>query len=267
VKNLLCLLVRGTFLIFYGLSMFKSKLAFAQTPAVESSSIAVADYDFSINAPAGWKVQRNYRGKTLVFDDPLISTRHGVDYSRNITVALSSQVKPIDVMELENLNRKLDREFGETVSDFQIIESKIIEYQDDNAILVFTSFTQGNVAMRQMHIFTSGDRNSALLTYTDLQESFEAVGGLDKAWASMMSAELSGSAPHRFEGLLYTSSGLAFFVGAAFLSKVLRRRKWKADLVEEEDLMFDDDDSYEAVKRPRVRSRDLPETHYAEQLA
>ncbi len=265
MKNLMPLLLRGSFLVFYGLSLFQSKLALAQTPVLQMPLISVAEYDFGIKAPAGWNVRRNYRGKTLVLEDPLRSSRHGFEYSRNITVAIRQEVKPIDTLEAQDLSRKILREMGEGVSDFEIIEARIIDYrQKKDAILVFTSFRQGTVPMRQMHVFTSGSSNSVLISYTDMQDLFEAEGGLDQAWGSMMSAQLQGHAPERFDGLIYSGSGLAFLMTAAFLSKQLRRRKSKIDLMAEEDSMFEEDDDFETVKSPpQATNWQQDETQYA----
>ena len=277
MKNLLCVLLRTTFLVFYGLSMFKSKMLLADTPIVDLPQIGISELNFSVKAPAGWKVRQHYRGKTLVFEDPLVSSHDNVEFSRNITVAVKKEVRPIDALELQRLSQKLSEELGSSVSDFEIIESRIIDYRlNGDAILVFTSFNQGKVPMRQMHVFTSGSKNSVLLTYTDLKESFEREGSLDRVWASMMSAELSGEAPHRYDGVFYAGSGLAFMVTAAFLSKQLRRRQSKIALRSEDEKLFietDDDDEFERVKPFAPENSDesydwqVAETRFAGQIA
>lgn len=249
MKTLLCLLLRATFLLFYGLSMFKSKMLLADTRTVDLPQIGISELNFTVKAPAGWKVRQHYRGKTLVFEDPLVSSHDNVEYSRNITVAVKQEVRPVDALEAQHLTQKLVQELGDSVTDFEVNESRIIDYRfKGDAILVFTSFRQNHVPMRQMHVFTSGSKDSVLLTYTDLKESFEAEGTMDQVWESMMSAELSGEAPHRYDGVFYALSGLAFLVTAAFLSKQLRRREMKMTLRSEDAKLFDDDDEFEIVK-------------------
>jgi hypothetical protein len=121
--------------------------------------------------------------------------------------------------------------------------------------------------MRQMHVFTSGSSNTVLLSYTDLRETFDAEAGLDKAWMSMMSAELNGEAPHRYDGVFYAGSSLAFFATAAYLSKQLRRKQLKKELRQEEETLYDDDDDFEAVKPIPPEPWQYAETRLAEQIA
>ena len=248
--------------------MFKSKILFADTSVLNKPQIDISELNFSVKAPAGWKIRQHYRGKTLVFEDPLATNSKGVMYNRNITIAVQNEVRPIDGLEVQHLSQKLIQEFGRDVSDFDIIEARVIDYRSKgDAILVFSTFTQVQVPMRQMHIFTSASSNSVLLTYTDLQDSFEAEGAMDKVWGSMMSAELSGEAPRRYDGLMYSLSGMTFVGSAAFLSKQLRRRQSKAALRDAEDSLFEDDEEYEVEKRAVTEPWQIAETRFAEQIA
>lgn len=283
MKKFLCLLLRTSFLSFYFLALFKSRMVLAQSePSLtDMPVVSVADLNFSVKAPSGWKVRQNYRGRTLVLEDTLVSQTQDATYNRNITVAVQSGPRPIDALEKDHLVQKLSEEFSKGASDFQIIESRIIDYRSkSDAILVFSSFTRDGIPMRQMHIFTSGSEHTVLLTFTDLQDSFEAEGALNKAWVSMMSADLKGEAPHRYDGLMYSGSGLALIVTAAFFSKQLRRRYQQQALKEEENALFDldldddEDDEFEVNKHMRTQLAasgtedwQFAETRYAGQIA
>ncbi|RYZ59009.1 MAG: hypothetical protein EOP07_05395 [Proteobacteria bacterium] len=221
-----------------------------------------------MKAPAGWKVRQHYRGKTLVFEDPLVHSQKGVEYTRNITVALRNEVRPIDALESQRLSQRLIQELSASVSEFEINESRVIDYRGKgDAILVFTSFKQGKTPMRQMHVFTSGSSNSVLLTYTDFRETFDAEGGLDKAWMSMMSAEVKGDAPKRYDGVFYAASSLAFMATGAYLSKQLRRKQLKAELRQEEESLFDDDDDFELQRPAGKEPWPFAETELAGRIA
>lgn len=246
MKKFLSSFLRSLFLAFYFLALFKSKMVLAEASLTDTPVVEIGDLKFQVKAPPGWKVRQNYRGRTLHFEDPLATNVGDTLYNRNIAVAIQSGARPIDALEVERLTQKLSEEFGKGVSDFQIIESRIIDYRtESDAILVFSSFTLSKVPMRQMHIFTSGSEQTVLLSFTDLQESFEADGALNKAWVSMMSAELAGHAPHRYDGLMYSGSSLALIVSAAFFSKQLRRRQQRRVLKEEENALFEGDDADE----------------------
>ncbi len=235
---------RCLFLAFSFLSLMQSHVALADETGMKTVSeelLNIPELSFEMRAPAGWKVRQNYRGQTLVFEDPMPSILNQTEFTRNITVAVQSHPAPIDAEQVTQLTQKLESELGSSVSDFQIIEARIIDYRDhDHAILVYTAFTQSGVPMRQMHVFTSGATQSALLTFTDLGPVFETAGKLDAPWKSLMSAELQGSSPNRYAPLIWAGSGLAALWLAAFLGNLYRRRQARLRLLAEDDSDFDE---------------------------
>jgi hypothetical protein len=280
MEKFLIALLRSTFLGFYFLLLFKSRMVLAEDAVSEMPVVGISELNFSVKAPPGWKVRQNYRGKTLVFEDPFTSAVGQTSYSRNITIAVQSGARPIDGLEVRRLTKRLADDYGRGSSDFHIVEARIIDYRTKaDAILVFSSFQLNQVPMRQMHIFTSGADYTALLSFTDLQEAFEADGALNSAWTSMMSAELSGVAPHRYEGLLYSGAGLTLMASAAFFSKRMRRHQQLRQLQAEENALFEDEKNEleeaveETVKRAVAyghRSGEdwaIAETRYAGQIA
>lgn len=243
MKKIPFLFLRSLFLAFYFIALFKSKMVLAEVSLAEMPMVSIGDLNYSMKAPTSWKVRQNYKGQTLVLEDPLKSQVKDVTFNRNITVAVQNGGRPIDAMERDRLVERLRVEFSKKANDFLIIESRIIDYRTKgDAILVFSSFSQNGVDMRQMHIFTSGSERNVLLSFTDLQETFEADGALNKAWVAMMSAELKGEAPHRFDGLMYSGSSLALIVTAAFFSKQLRRQAMQKRMQQAENALFDDED-------------------------
>ncbi|WP_141735378.1 hypothetical protein [Oligoflexus tunisiensis] len=203
----------------------------------------------TLTPPTGWLIQPNHRGKTLVLQ-PVRTQEKIKDYSkptydRNITVAVMHEARPIDETEALSLRKKLEVDFGQApgVRDFQVLEHRFIDYrQKADGILLYTAFLLNGFPMSQMHIFISGSKNSALLTYTDLTDAFQNnEEAMTQAWNAMISAELEGVAPKRYEELLYTGSALGLMLVSGFLVVLLRRRSaHKMYEVEEERLYRDD---------------------------
>ncbi len=192
----------------------------------------VSEYGMNLTPPNGWQILPNYRGKTLVLQ-PVPKQEKIKDYSkpiynRNITVAVMHQGRPIDEAEALTLRTKLELDFGQApgVTEFQILEHRFIDYrQKADGILIYTSFRLNGFPMSQMHIFLSGSKNSALLTYTDLADAFQANDeAMGLAWNAMLSTELNGVAPRRYEDVIYIASGLGLFFVASCLVLILRRR-------------------------------------------
>jgi hypothetical protein len=208
-----------------------------------------ADVGLTVTPPTGWQVQPNHLGKTLVLQ-PVRTEEKIKDYSkpiynRNITVAVMHEARPIDEAEALNLRKKLEMDFGQApgVREFQVLEHRFIDYrQKADGILLYTAFLLNGFPMSQMHIFISGAKNSALLTYTDLTDAFQNnEEAMTEAWNAMISAELEGVAPKRYEDLIYTGSALGLVLVSGLLVLLLRRRSaHKMYEVEEERLYRDD---------------------------
>jgi hypothetical protein len=203
----------------------------------------------TLTPPIGWQIQPNLMGKTLVMQ-PVRKEEKIKDYSkpiynRNITVAVIHEARPIDETEALTLRKKLELDFGQApgVREFQILEHRFIDYrQKADGILLYTAFQLNGFPMSQMHIFISGSKNSALLTYTDLTDAFQNnEEAMTLAWNAMLSTDLEGIAPKRYEDLLYTGSALGLMLVSGFLVVLLRRRSaHKMYEVEEERLYRDD---------------------------
>jgi hypothetical protein len=203
----------------------------------------------TLTPPTGWQIQPGYRGKTLVLQP--VPTQEKIKdsskpiYNRNISVAVVHEARPIDEMEALTLRQKLAADFGQAagVRDFQIIEHRFIDYrQKADGILLYTAFLLNGFPMSQMHIFLSGSKNSTLLTYTDLADAFQNdEEAMATAWNAMLSTELVGTAPKRYEDLVYTGLALGLMLVFGFLLVLLRRlAAHKMYEVEEEKLYRDD---------------------------
>jgi hypothetical protein len=203
----------------------------------------------TLTPPIGWQIQPNLMGKTLVMQpvrkEEKIKAYSKPTYNRNITVAVIHEARPIDETEALSLSKKLESDFGSAsgVREFQVLEHRFIDYrQKADAILLYTAFQLNGFPMSQMHIFLSGSKKSALLTYTDLADAFQNnEEAMTLAWNAMLSTELEGTAPKRFEELVYTGSALGLVLVSGFLVFMLRRRSaHKMYEVEEERLYRDD---------------------------
>lgn len=246
------------FKCFLKTSVLASMLTLPLTPAfaaaerpkiAEGRPWSAADLGISLTPPIGWQIQPNLLGKTLVLQ-PVRSKGKIKDYSkpiynRNITVAVLHEARPIDETEVAILRKKLELDFGQApgVSGFQVIESRFIDYrQKADGILLYTAFQLNGYPMSQMHVFISGSKNSALLTYTDLADAFQSnEDAMTLAWNAMLSTELTGTAPRRYQDLMGLGSAIGLVLVAGCLVLLLRRRSAHRMYEGEEEKLYRDD--------------------------
>jgi|GEM_PF-6870724 hypothetical protein len=230
----------------------QSRIALAETPGArisDGSAIHLKDFDVSITPPAGWEIFENHRGKTLVAQ-PIVKAEPIRDYSkplytRNLTLAISHQPRPMDELSAQELRAKLEKDFGQAagVSGFQVVEHRFIDHRAKaDALLVYTAFQYNAIPMSQMHIVMSGAKNSVLLTYTDLADEFQKnEAAMNLAWSAMMSVDMIGQAPERYEGVIQAAAGLGVVLVAGGMLLLLRRRAAKRLYSDAEDRIYRDD--------------------------
>ncbi len=260
----------------------RSTVAFAvESPAPllgNGSALHFPEDGLSIIPPSGWEISKNMRGMTLLMQMPRPKTPI-TDYSkplytRNITLALQHQAQPIDEMQAEALRAQLEKTFGQApgVRNFQIMEHRFIDYRGDGkAILVYTAFDYNSFPMNQMHIYTAGAKKGVLLTYTDLAEEFQKnEAASTAAWNSMMSIELEGKAPQRFEKFIPLLAATGVFLCLAALLIFFRRRRNRRFFESAEHGLYADDEVAPKRRKSRTVSSsegELPElTHEASVL-
>lgn len=249
----------------------KSNLALAEAQAkaqgtgptlADGRPLVLPEDGLTITPPSGWEVLRNVRGKTLIMQVPSpnapIKDYSKPLYSRNITLAVQHEPKPIDEVTAGELRAKLEKDFGQAtgVRNFQILEHRFIDYRSQgDAILIYTAFDYSGFPMSQMHIFTAGSRKGVLLTYTDLAEDFQKnEAASTAAWNSMMSIELEGSAPQRYASLLPGGIAAAVLLLGAGLLLFLRRRRNRRFFEAAERRLYADDEESPRRRKSRVVS-------------
>lgn len=220
------------------------------TPQIaEGRPWTAPELGLTLTPPSGWQIQPNSYGKTLVLQ-PVRKQAKIKDYSkpiynRNITLAVLFEGRPIDEAEAMILRKKLEADFGKApgVRDFQVLEHRFIDYrQKADGILLYTSFLLNGFPMSQMHIFLSGSKNSVLLTYTDLADAFQSNDeATSQAWNAMLSTELTGTAPKRYQDLIYAGEGAGALLAVALLVLLLRRRTVHKMYEGEEEKLYRDD--------------------------
>jgi len=256
MKPFFRLLQRSLLAVSVAGSVFPSAVALAADAKMkisEGGPWTSSEFGVTLTPPTGWQILANYRGKTVVLQ-PVPKEEKIKDYSKpiynpNITVAVMHEARPIDEMEALNLRKKLAMDFGQApgVTDFQILEHRFIDYRlKADAILLYTAFQLNGFPMSQMHIFLSGSKNSALLTYTDLADSFQSnEEAMTQAWNAMLSTDLEGLAPKRYEDMIYGGAAAGVFLVAACLVLILRRRSAHRMYEVEEEKLYRDDSGNE----------------------
>ncbi|MBF0442271.1 MAG: hypothetical protein HQK54_10220 [Oligoflexales bacterium] len=230
--------------------------AASQTLISDGSQISIEEIGFKITPPQGWSVTRNITGLSLFMEEPapLAQQKPAEEpkkeelngqksseadqavslaplFKRNITVATMNNPFPIDDKETGLLKSKLVDKFSKItgIKNFQIVEpSKYFDYKGKNdGLIIYSSFELNDIPMSQMHVILSGANNSFLLTYTDISKEFyENKDAYNKVWASMTSAEITGTAPNRYMKLIaWAPVGVALLVVTALFMFIRKRRE------------------------------------------
>ena len=222
----------------------------------DGSPIDMKSLGISFRAPAGWLVSTKSNGLSVVMREPKPPVKANdyetIIFQRNITIATVHEASPIDEARAAALKAQLTQAFSKDgmVSEFEVIESKLFNYRQTNdGILVYSVMKLGEFKMMQMHVLVSGQAKQFLMTYTDLEDRFRGQGpaGYETAWQSMMSLEVTGNAPKRYENLIrYGSVG----GGVLFLFVIIgtvRRRSATKDYLKDADVIYRDDEDVSAV--------------------
>lgn len=226
----------------------------------DGSALEVGKLGAAIAPPKGWEVVRDMPGLTLFMQEP---KKEGAppDYSkptfqRNITVAVSREARPMDEQEAKAIKAKLQTEFqkNSSLKDYQIAdEHRFFNQRGTNdALVIYANYTMADIPMTQMHVVIGGEKETVLLTYTDLtsemdnnKEAFEA------AWNSMVSLSVQGLPPKRYAGAIKYGVGFAVFIAVGASAFYFRRRR-ATKIMEMNDSESDSDNDLEMseVKAP-----------------
>lgn len=220
----------------------------------DGSQINVETLGLKMSPPKGWEVFTNTGSLSLMMQEPKVEVPAKLkDYSkptfqRNITVAAIHHPSAIDERRALELEEDLKRTFSKDtmVTDFQVLEHKFFNYKGTNdGLVVYTQLNLREFKMMQMHVLVSGDSKQFLLTYTDLAEEFAKQNATyNAAWNAMVSVEVSGLAPKRFEkAIRYGSIGGGVFILFAVMFFMFRRSTMRDFLKEADALEADESGS------------------------
>lgn len=221
----------------------------SETFVSDGKAVNLENLGVNITPPAGWEVSTNTGSLSVVMKEARIEapSYDKPKFQRNITVATVYQASPIDEKRAEQLKDEMTKTFGADplVSDFQIIEHKFFNYRGQNdGLLVYSSLKLGEYSMMQMHVLVSGQSKQFLLTYTDLAERFsdQKDGSFDKAWNSIVSIEVTGVSPNRYDAYMRYGAGAGGFALLCFALFLMRRRATHFDYSSEADSMIEESD-------------------------
>jgi hypothetical protein len=199
----------------------------------DGSEMAIEKLGIRITPPKDWEVITNNGAISLVMQEKRQGLRNYKEptFQRNITVAAIHKPSPIDEMRAKKLKLELKENFGKDtlVSEFEVLEHKFFNYKGKNdGLLVYSSLNIGEFPMMQMHVLLSGDNKQFLLTYTDLAKTFSETnaGQFEQAWNTIISTEVTGTSPLRYQELIRYGSvaaGLLIILGLLGLSSKGKR--------------------------------------------
>lgn len=200
----------------------------------DGSPYLIGAHEVGITPPAGWQILPDYLGKSLVVQVPEFKPEDESKpkFQRNITVAVLHEASPIDEMRVEDLRKQLTESFGKGRDSFALApDHKFFDYKGKNdGIIIYSFFESGEFPLTQMHVFVSGSEKSVLLTYTDLTDGFEER--MTDAWNAMISVDVAGEAPKRFEAFKEIGAGIFVFFLLVLSFLGLRRLRFRSMLKE-----------------------------------
>jgi hypothetical protein len=233
----------------------KTEIA-AATPVVETknfisdgSVMPLENLGITIAPPTNWEIVTNGGTLSVVMREQRepAPAYEKPKYQRNITVAAIHKSSPIDEQRAVELKAELVKNFSSDslVSNFTILEHKFFDYRGKNdGLLIYSNLNVGEYPMMQMHILVSGAEKQFLLTYTDLAERFSdsTVGFYEKAWASMVSTQVTGFSPNRMDTYMRYGAlaGGVFMFG--LIGILFRRKASKHDYSSDADQLMDSND-------------------------
>lgn len=216
----------------------------------EGNTVAISDVAINITPPAGWEVFTDNPNLSLIMKEVALEEKTK-DYSkpkfrRNITVAATHEGTPIDEKRATILKEQMSETFAKdpAVSNFEVLEHKFFDYKGKNdGLILYSALNLGEFPMMQMHILVSGLNRQFLLTYTDLASNFQNTQAFEQAWNSMVSIEVTGPAPKRYQELIRYGSLAGGAILLLLIALGIKRRSTKKLFDMEDDLDEDLDSS------------------------
>jgi hypothetical protein len=205
------------------------------TVEADGSRMMSSSPKFSIVPPAAWSVTYSNEGvgPTLVMQEPapkMVPGSLAPIFRRNITLAIIQEASPIDSMREKSFRDQLAVTYGKNAltKDFQVIETKFADWKSSkDAILAYSSWMAGDIQMMQMNVLVSSNNQQYMMTYTDMASRFLPESPeMALAWQSIMSLDLSESAPSRFTKPLFFGAVAALILGLLVMFKITRRRRF-----------------------------------------
>lgn len=197
---------------------------------------------------AGWEMKFDYMGRAGFFQEPK-SKQVVYDkptYRRNITLAVSYDVEPIDERGVEGFKDKLRQTYGKYQNFALSDDVEFLDLTDgDKGVLIYSFLDINGVSITQAHILTASDNKYYLATYTDMSERFQAEPELfQEAWNSMLSLRAPGEPQARYQEYILpvaVSSGLVIFF--LIFGSIRHYKAKKAFVGDDEFFPADEDDS------------------------
>jgi hypothetical protein len=197
----------------------------------DGSRIVVEGRGFSIRPPKGWEVHTKHPTLSLLLQIPFKS---GLRYRRTIQIASFNGVRYMDELTAKEFEGLIVKKFSGasgSIENFRIRNHMNVELADGRpGLLFYTEMVIDGVDLMQAHILVSSTERHYLMTYTDVREHFEddAAAGqfLTEAWDAMVSVELDGRTPQRFESMKQIGIGAGAML--LFLTFLWGVRQWRA---------------------------------------
>lgn len=234
-KKLFLLLVRSNFLCLSFCLPAKLAGGAAKDVPPLGNPMRVSEKDFSITPPMGWEVLRNQPGTSLVMQIPLDKS---VNYRRTIQIMTFKGPAFLDEVGARDFADEIEKKFSNAsigITNYRIRNHLVVKTALDRpAVLFYSEFNFEGLALMQAHLLVSNSTHHYLVTFTDVQETFESADRsqvLKTAWESMVSFDTIGTSPERYDSL-YFGIAIASLIGVCAVALwTLRAKKESQNLM------------------------------------
>lgn len=212
---------------------------FADESLVVSSGqrISLPDKGFSIIPPAGWSIDKDFSGVSLLLKPPI----EDVKIKRTLQVMRFSGPLYIDAESAHKFFRKTKKKFealNSGVKNYKMRNYTFVKTKAGaSAVLLYVDYLLSDRHMMQAHLLVSSKKKYFVMTYTDTEESISSVSlGYREAWDAMISIKLPNYIGSRYATYYYFVA-FFFLLGLIFLFFYLKKRN-----LQDQELTVDDDE-------------------------
>jgi hypothetical protein len=225
----------------------------------DGSPIAVAEKGFTMTPPAGWFVQLDFPGTSLLMLAPEAESQK---FQRSIQVMSFNGPVYIDDLGAREFKDVIEKNFANAstqIRDYTVRDPLPVDLESGvSGFLFYSDFKLSGEDVMQMHVLVSSSTRHFVITFTDLKQYFSSstvdADHLNQAWKTVGSVILESKGPSRlglpiwiFGSVITLLMGIAFFIKLRN-SKVTKTYTAYAD----DNFVREEDDEHQLIQSPET---------------